>query len=44
MAHDKYVESGILMGYNYEDPSKKKDGFLMNTIVSNREKSAYFHR
>ena len=44
MAHDKYVESGILMGYNCEDPSKKKDGFLMNTIVSNREKSAYFHK
>ena len=42
MDQDKYVESGIKMGYNYEDPSKRKDGFLVNSIVSNRDKSAYF--
>ena len=44
MDQDKYVESGIKMGYNYEDPSKRKDGFLVNSIVSNRDKSAYFQK
>ena len=44
MDTDRYIESGFLMGQNYEDPSKENDGYLMNTIVSNREKSAYFHK
>ena len=30
------------MAQNYEDPSRKKDGHLFNTIVCNRNKSACY--
>jgi len=32
------------MVQNYEDPSKRKDGYLYNTIVSNRDCSSFFLR
>ena len=39
-----YVESGIAMSHNYDDPSRKKDGHLFNTIICNRNKSSCFYR
>ena len=39
MDPEKYVESGILMAQNYDDPSKRKDGYLFNTVIANRDRS-----
>ena len=44
MDPERAVESGIQMAQNYEDPSRKKDGHLFNSIVCNRNKSACFFR
>lgn len=44
MNPERYVESGIQMSYNFEDPSKRKDGCLFNSIIANRDRSNFFYR
>ena len=44
MDPEKYVESGVAMAQNYEDPFRKKDGHLFNSIICNRNKSSCFFK
>ena len=37
MTPETYVNAGIQMIQNYEDPTKRRDGHLFNYIVSNRD-------
>ena len=37
MQPETYVNAGIQMIENYEDPTKRKDGHLFNYIVANRD-------
>ena len=37
MTPETYVNAGIQMIRNFEDPTKRRDGHLFNYIVSNRD-------
>ena len=37
MTPETYVNAGIQMIQNFEDPTKRRDGHLFNYIVANRD-------
>ena len=44
MDPEKYVDAGVMMAKNYEDQTKRNDGYLMNSIIANRDRSQFYLR